>query len=397
MPIDRRVLSLPFASVAAAAMGLAAARFAAADTDGVDRTEPPTEAVREDPALAADLAILMRFDAPFAEPKSFRDATARQVIDEAAKAAGHLVEIDSQIVGDSGGWELIQLSCDARTPREALDAVAQAISTSYRRMELEVVAGIPVFSENSRATRLVALKRYDLQPILARMAADRSEEADDDARAETISDIIMDGVDPDGWVNLGGNISRLRVIGRTLIVWTTPSRHHAVGRLLQDLEQALPSPTLSWSIRVARVVPGVDPAALESALGSAAGFDALLKADRATLLAAPRLVTLRGKEASMTVGGDLGSIEVSITPTTSRDASLVKVLRRTGGGMLTLTIRSVERVRGAGVVTVGEETLLVEILCADAPGVVPLGEDAAAADGKAGVSPEETPHRPGSE
>ena len=127
---------------------------------------------------------------------------------------------------------------------------------------------------------------------------------------------------------------------------------------------------------MARVVPGADAAAVESALGSAAGFDALLEADRAALLAAPRLVTLRGKDASMTVGGDLGSIEVSITPTTSRDASLVKVLRRTGGGMMTLTIRSVERVRGAGVVTV---------------------EDAAAAHGKASVSQEETPHRPDSE
>ena len=102
-------------------------------------------------------------------------------------------------------------------------------------MELEVVAGIPVFSEYSRATLLVALRRYELQPIFARMAADRSEDADDDARTATITDILTEGVDPEGWVDLGGNISRLRVIGRTLIVWTTPSRHHALARLLREL------------------------------------------------------------------------------------------------------------------------------------------------------------------
>ena len=147
MPFDRSVSPFSFAPILAATLGMAAAQIATADGTRVSDAGPPAQTMREDPALAADLAILARFDVPFAEPRSFRDATARQVIDEAAKAAGLAVEIDSQIVGESGGWELIQLSCDARTPREALDAVAQAISTSYRRMELEVVAGIPVFSE----------------------------------------------------------------------------------------------------------------------------------------------------------------------------------------------------------------------------------------------------------
>lgn len=366
MPFDRSVSPFSFAPILAATLCMAAAQIATADGTRVSDAEPPAQAVREDPALAADLAILARFDVPFAERRSFRDATARQVIDEAAKAAGHSVEIDSQIVGDSGGWELIQLSCDARTPREALDAVAQAISTSYRRMELEVVAGIPVFSENSRATRLVALKRYDLQPILSRMAADRSAEADDDARTETVADIIMDGVDPDGWINLGGNISRLRVIGRTLIVWTTPSRHHALARLLRELEHALPAPNQAWRIRVAIVSPRVDAGALEAALGSQAGLDALLEAEGASLVAAPRLVALRGQEASITIEGGAEAVEVRITPTESRDASLVKVLRRAGGRTLAVTLRAVERVRGAGVVVVGDEMLLVEVLCEDA-------------------------------
>jgi hypothetical protein len=382
MPFDRSASPLSFAPILAATLCMAAAQIATADGTRVSDTEPPAQAMREDPALAADLAILARFDVPFAEPKSFRDATARQVIDEAAKAAGLAVEIDSQIVGESGGWELIQLSCDARTPREALDAVAQAISTSYRRMELEVVAGIPVFSEYSRATRLVALRRYDLQPIFARMAADRSEDADDDARTATITDILTEGVDPEGWVDLGGNISRLRVIGRTLIVWTTPSRHHALASLLRELEHALPALNQVWRIRVAIVSPGVDAGALETALGSQAGLDALLEADGASLVAAPRLLALRGQEASITVEGGEDAVEVRITPTVSRDASLVKVLRRTGERTMAVTLRAVERVRGAGVVVVGDETLLVEVLCedaAEAPDAADQGKGASAA------------------
>ncbi|MBI1304135.1 MAG: hypothetical protein GC172_10155 [Phycisphaera sp.] len=326
-------------------------------------TATPVEPMREDPALAADLAILARFDVPFPETKSFREATAREVIDAAAKAAGHAVEIDGQIVGDSGGWELIQLSCDARTPRQALDAVARAISTSYRRMELEVVAGIPVFSEYSRATRLVALKRYDLQAILSRMAADRSEDTTDDERAVTITDLLTEGVDPEGWVDLGGNISRFRVIGRTLIVWTTPSRHHAIKRLLEELERALPSPTQVWRIRVAEIAAEANPEAIEAALGSAAGLDALLAANGASLVAAPKLVALRGKEASIAVGSDDEAVDVRISPTEARDASLVEVRRRTNAGNLAVTLRAVERVRGAGIVSAGNRSLLVEVLC----------------------------------
>ncbi len=351
-------------------VGAASAGIGSAHAGAPPLAEPPAAAVREDPALASDLAILARFDVPFAEPMSFRDATAREVIDAASKAAGHAVEIDSQIVGDSGGWELIQLSCDARTPREALDAVADAISTSYRRMELEVVAGIPVFSEYSRATRLVALRRYDLQPILVRMEADRSEEADDDARAATVTDILAEGVDPEGWVDNGGDISRHRVIGRTLIVWTTPARHHAVERLLRELGDALPSPTQSWRIRVAEVASDASPAAVDAALGSAAGLDALIESKGASLVAAPTLVALRGQEASIAIGGDDQGVDVRISPTASRDASLVEVRSRRNASTIAVSIRAVERVRGAGIVSAGDQTLFVEVLCEEerAPG-----------------------------
>ena len=99
MPFDRSVSPFSFAPILAATLGMAAAQIATADGTRVSDAEPPAQTVREDPALAADLAILARFDVPFAERRSFRDATARQVIDEAAKAAGHSVEIDSQIVG----------------------------------------------------------------------------------------------------------------------------------------------------------------------------------------------------------------------------------------------------------------------------------------------------------
>jgi len=352
----------------------AAASHAHADTPAGPSAPPPAVAAREDPALAADLSILARLDVPFPAPRSFRDATAREVIDAAAKASGYAVEIDSQIVGESGGWELIRLSCDARTPREALDAVAQAISTSYRRMELDVVAGIPVFCEHSRATRLVALKRYDLQPILSRLEADRAAGADDDARAALVTDIIEEGVDPDGWVDNGGNISRHRVIGRTLVVWTTPARHHAVARLLGEIAAALPSPSLLWKIRVATVAPDADAASVDEALGSAAGLDALLAAGAAKLLSSPQLVALRGQEASVSVGSDAEGIEVRIAPGGSRDASLVEVRHRSGERTLTAAIRAVERIRGVGLVAADGVRLLVEVLCVDAPEPEPSPE-----------------------
>ena len=86
------------------------------------------ESTLEESILTSDIALLNRLDKPFAEPASFRDVTAGDIVAAVRKETEIPIEIDRRAIGDAGGWEFIRVTCNPKTPRAALDAVVRAIS-----------------------------------------------------------------------------------------------------------------------------------------------------------------------------------------------------------------------------------------------------------------------------
>jgi hypothetical protein len=124
----------------------------------------------EDPTLAADLALLATLDVPFeGGSKTFVNATAEEILAAVRASCRAQIEADRRVFGDSGGWELARLDCNASTPRQALDAVAAALTDVTRSVGIDVAAGLVVFTDMiESATRLAAVRHYDLRPVLLR-------------------------------------------------------------------------------------------------------------------------------------------------------------------------------------------------------------------------------------
>jgi hypothetical protein len=377
----------------------------ATPSTAADRASPS-----DDPALAADLAILAKLDEPLAEPRSFRSADAGTVVEAMRAATGLPIEIDHAIVGESGGWELARVSCDAVTPRAALDAVARAISTGYRTMELDVVAGIAIFTDSSRASRITAIRRYDLRPVLRRM--DRRDEPAADL-ARDVARLVIDAIDREGWRDNGGETSWLQTVDQTLVVSTTPARHHGIGRLLDGLARSLPEPAIRWTIRIADVRANVADADLALALDSARELDALISLGGASLRARPVLLAHRHDEASLEIeqapgkGATASALVVSVRPVIGSSSYAVTVRESAEGAARTLSLRALEGIRSAGLIEAGGNRLLVEVLGIDAPLPHDATNDAATNDAatndaateapRAGRAPSpqgETPQRP---
>lgn len=347
--------------------------------------------VDDDLALAADLAILKKLDEPFSEPKSFRNADAGAVVALVREATGLPIEIDRQIVGESGGWEFASVDCEAATPRVALDAVARAISTSYRSMVLEVVAGIAIFTDNDRASRITAIRRYDLGPILTRLDP---VDANPAGRRTKVADMLVEAIDPEGWRENGGEVSWLQSVDEILVVSTTPSRHHAIGRFLDGLGRSLSTPTLRWSITVAEVDASVSEADLALVLDSAAELEALVALGGARITARPTLVALRHKEARVSVersanertGQAAESLAVTVKPVPEVATFAVHVEERGAAGVRAITLRAVEGVRSAGMIDVEGRRMLVSVV---AEAMEPAEPKARTSDMENGAPPAE--------
>jgi hypothetical protein len=327
----------------------------------------------DDPAIAADLAILRALDVPFAEPKVFRNADAGAVVALVREATGLVIEVDRAIVGDSGGWEFTSVDCDAATPRVALDAVARAISTSYREMVLEVVAGIAIFTDNDRASRITAIRRYNLAPILMRLDASDANPA---GRRTKIASMVVEAIDRDGWREHGGEVSWLEHVGDTLVVSTTPSRHHRIEQFLDGVARALPTPTLRWTVTIAEIDPAVSEADLARVLDSAAELDALVALGGARIQARPSIVAPRHDEARVDVSaaadGDNRSLSVAVKPVGGVASFSVHVVDRGARGTRAITLRAIEGLRCAGVIDAGGSRLLVAAI---AESVLPASND----------------------
>jgi hypothetical protein len=344
--------------------------------------QPPISTERasrtDDPALAADLAILAKLDEPLATPQSFRSADAGAVVEAMRVATGLPIEIDHAIVGESGGWELARVSCDAVTPRVALDAVARAISTGYRVMELDVVAGIAIFTDSARASRITSIRRYDLGPVLRRMDR-RDEPAAELARG--VARMVIDAIDREGWRDNGGEVSWLQAVDQTLVVSTTPARHHGIGRFLDGLARSLPEPAIRWTIRIADIRADVADADLALALDSARELDALISLGGASLRSRPVLLALRHDGASIEIGqaSERGAksvaLAIDVKPVIGSTSYAVTVRESSTDGSRTLSLRALEGIRSAGFIEAGGKRLLVEVLGVDVLGIDVLGID----------------------
>ena len=354
----------------------------------------------DDPALTADLAVLAKLDEPLATPQSFRSAEAGAVVEAMRVATGLSIEIDHAIVGESGGWELARVSCDAVTPRVALDAVARAISTGYRVMELDVVAGIAMFTDSARASRITAIRRYDLGPVLRRM--DRRDEPTAEL-ARDVSRLVAEAIDRDGWRDNGGEISWLQTVDRTLVVSTTPARHHAIGRFLDGLARSLPEPAIRWTIRVADIRADVADADLALALDSARELDALISLGGASLRSRPVLLARRHDEASIEIGrasdkaAESVALAIDVKPVIGSTSYAVTVREISTDGPRTLSLSALEGIRSAGFIEAGGRRLLVEVLGIDAPpppdATTDASTEAPRAD-RASTPQGDTPQRP---
>ena len=329
------------------------------------RTSPPAaksaakSAATEDPLLAADLAILARLDQPFDQPRTFKDITAREVVDAVRVETGLDVEIDRQAVGSGGGWELIRVNCVAKTPRQALDTVATAISDGIREIHLDVAAGLPVFTDSSSAPRLAAVRHHDLRPILRRR--DGRERPTAELVAE-IADTLQNAIAPDSWIGNGGDGGWTRVLDSTLIVSATPARQQAIIRFLAGLEASLPSPTVLWRIRVVEVAGEVAEEDLITVLGSAAELDTLIAEGGARLVGAPKVEATRTEPASVKVGDGGDALEISIEPIAGSAAFAIRAVETRGGAMRSLTLRALDGLRSCGLVEGDGGRLLLEVL-----------------------------------
>ena len=322
-------------------------------------TPPVTVKASEDPLLAADLALLARLDQPFASPKTFKDATAREIVDAVRNATGVLVEVDRRVKGDAGGWEFVRLDCQATTPRQALDAVAAALSDAVNSLKVDVAAGLLMFTNAESDGRLAAVRHYDMRPLL--MRRDPRDESTDWSM-QSLEDYLTETVDPETWRDNGGDGGWIRSLDTTLVINASPARHHAIIKTLAALEASLPSSTILWQVRVVEISNEVPPQDLRIVLNSGSELDALIATNGAKLVSAPRIVSPRFDRASMKVGSNTDTIEVAIEPVDGSMAFSVEVRETRIGVTRSLSLLALDGIRSAAILESNGKRLLVEVL-----------------------------------
>lgn len=334
-------------------------------TPGATPAAPPAQQrTVEDPLLAKDLAILAKLDLPFDSPKSFKDASVREIVDAVRKATGVDVAADRQVFGDTGGWEYARLDCEASTPRQALEAIASALSDPTRAVDLDVAAGLVTLTSPSNAGRLAAIRHYDLRPLLQRRdMRDYSVEE----RMQQVVDLVCESVDPEIWNENGGDAGWTRILDTTLIISVSPARHQRIMKLLAALEATLPSPTILWQVRAVEISNDVPQQDLRVVLDSSTELDALIAANGARIVAAPKLLSPRREAASMKAGSGSDSIEVSIEPLDRGMTFSIEAKETRLGMTRSLMLRALDGVRCAGILESNGRRLLVEAVGAPPP------------------------------
>ena len=208
-------------------------------------------------ALNHDLGLLQRLDTPFPSATSFRETTAGELMKIIRATTKSAIELDTRVVGDSGGWELKTVSCEPTTVRQALDALVRAISPEYERFVVDVAAGMLVITDAAGQRTLKCQAQYPLAQMLPRLGAqDGAQDGGHDEMGSTIElarteleNFIMLTQHED-WNAMGGDLARIDWTGSVATVEATPAMHFDIRKRLAQLEESLPSLNLQWAVRV---------------------------------------------------------------------------------------------------------------------------------------------------
>ncbi len=304
-----------------------------------------------DPGLEADLAVLDRLDRAAKSPFSFADATAGEIVRAVREATGLAVEMDRNAMGDSGGWELKRLSCEAATARVALDAVARAISNVVTEMRVDVAAGIVVLTDRAGSARLAARASYDSAPFAGLVSG-----VDDDERCRRAIEHLAAHIDPEAWEANGGDAARADCLGRLLALTAPPSIHHAVRRALAAAREIAPPDLVLWRLRVLACADEEDATSVLGALARNQRWET----PGVEVLAAPSVLARRDEPATVSIGSDANQIAVEIAPAGPGNA-LATLRLRAGESSAVLSTTIAPGSRGLAATVLDGRTWILEI------------------------------------
>ena len=267
-------------------------------------------------ALNHDLGLLQRLDVAMPRGTVFKDAPAGEVLAAVRAATKSSIEVDPNAVGESGGWELHRVSCEPATARDALDAVLRAMAPDFERYDIDVAAGILVITDERGLARLRCQAQYPLDAMVSKLGG-RQDDGKDGASIELsrreLEDFVM-LTDPSRWEQAGGDMASISWTGSVATIDAPPGTHLRIRRRLAQLEEALPTDTLTWVISIAEIDASVDAAMLDAAVAGAEGVEALVRAGSARVTAAPQLKTLAGEPAELRIGGTDEELSVRTEP-----------------------------------------------------------------------------------
>lgn len=328
-------------------------------------------------ALNHDLGLLQRLDTPFPSATSFRETTAGELLKIIRATTKSAIELDTRVVGDSGGWELKTVSCDPTTVRQALDALVRAISPEYERFVVDVAAGMLVITDAAGQRTLKCQAQYPLAQVLPRLGAqDGAQDGGHDemgsttelARTELENFIML--TQHDDWFAMGGDIARIDWTGSVATVEATPAMHFDIRKRLAQLEESLPSLNLQWAVRVVEFTAATKPSEIDAAVASQQALDALVASGGAKVLAASTILTPAGEVAQARIVEDNLESVMRIEPisTKSGRSFVVRTTVKPAGAVdaaaatSEISLRAIPGVRAAATLQIGGRRLLVDCI-----------------------------------
>jgi len=317
--------SLAVSSIAVSSLALSSVALGAPAPQAPPAVAPKTPAEQKQAAFVAqtantalnhDLGLLQRLDVAMPKGTVFKDATVGEVLAAIRAATKSTIEVDTNAVGESGGWELHRVSCEPLTARDAMKAMLRAMAPEFERYEVDVAAGILVITDERGLAKLRCQAQYPLESMVAKLGG-RQDDGRDGASLELsrreLADFVM-LTDPSAWQDAGGELASLTWTGSVATIDAPPSMHLEIRRRLAQLEESLPADTLTWVISLLEIDAAASEAQVDAAVAGTEGVDALVQAGQARVVTAPQLKTVAGEPAELRIGGIYGETIVRIEP-----------------------------------------------------------------------------------
>ena len=257
-----------------------------------------------DPGLEADLLLLKRLDTPFAQPLTFDDASVGDVLTRVSAETGVRLLPDRHVLAEDGGWKLKSVSCVAATPRAALNAAMRSISEGLDGVRLDVASGILVITDNSGIRALRAKRVYRVGDLLRGMSEIVSgPDGAYDKGPELLMEPLMQSVDPEAWVDNGGDLATAIFVGDLLVVTASPMMQLAVEQALDAFRTGTPIEPVLWTISLYELPTNADRDS-ERDIVALAAQGAEVRVPEARLVSRPTLLAQPTQAASISLGTD---------------------------------------------------------------------------------------------